>query len=265
MININMPRVPIPLTGIIYIKSFNSLAIVLRLNGKKISAVLITRKGLQFKSMVHVDASDILDATPILKSFVDENIVGEVDALCLAIAVAYSDAASLLLKKCVLNRRVFPWAMIIPDIFLRSAMVTSSHHSSERAYDDAYRNISYVLVDRNTIGCMVEISRADEWFKVNNSMLNPAVFEAFMRSRFPDIIPELASPTASCAATHSSDRTHKGRHANNFLRDFEKSGPPKSSGKRPRVEHHSSHWLAEEGEEEEGEMEEMPSQVPRLS
>ena len=191
----------IPFHGIVWIPSQASLAVVKEPSvlGRRIQCILISSVGLEFKNICSLTPSGIVDAAPMLREY-DDNILhvpnstyqmeGEITSL--AIGVALLEAANKVIGKCEKNKRFFPWNVVCPDLFMRPHLVESVFPSPQDAYDETYKNFSTLLVERDTLGYMTEVSKADDFHRFPAKYVN-------------------ATPPARCAVTskaQNSLRTH---------------------------------------------------------
>jgi hypothetical protein len=177
----------LPLHSVVWITSENSLALITKpaVFGSRMECILISNMGLEFKNMRNVNPSDIIDAAPMLRqseghvlNVQTPSTTEEEDVISLSIGVAFLNAASTMLTKCVMNKRLFPWNAFCSDLCLLTPMV-KTHASPREAYNEAYHTISVLLIERDALGYMNEVAKADAY---NSRSTVTRKTQSFLRS-----------------------------------------------------------------------------------
>jgi hypothetical protein len=166
--------------------------------GNRMECILISNVGFESKNLCNFNLSStgIIDAAPMLRLF-EDNVLNvqtpstteEEDVISLSIGVAFLNAASTMLTKCVMNKRMFPSHIFCSDLCLLTPMV-KTHASPREAYNEAYHTISVLLIERDALGYMNEVAKADDFH------------------RYPCKYRALPARTTVTRKTQSSLRTH---------------------------------------------------------
>ena len=172
----SLSKAALPHHGVVWVASIQSLAVVLEpeLPGQRRQYFLISDVGFEFSNMCNFNSSaDIIDAAPMLKRF-EDGVLNASDssvttankgAVSFAIGVAMLEAVNKLISKCDKNKRVFPWNTVSPDLCLSAVLISTAPVSLKAAYEDAYHQFCVLVIKRDSLGYMNEVSRADDYHR----------------------------------------------------------------------------------------------------